>query len=209
MSGIATIVLAAGAATRMGRPKQLLEIGGTSLVRRAAEAALQLDLGPVVLVLGAHGDLIAPEVGDLPLQRVQHSEWHLGMGSSIRAGMEALDLDSALEGVLLSLADQPGVDGGVLGRIVTAFRQGEVEAVASGYDGIVGAPALFGPAWYSRLRALDGDYGAGRLLRSDLATVRVVSLSEASLDVDTPDDFDRARRDLDGRALLAPGGRGS
>lgn len=190
---IGTVVLAAGAAERMGCPKQLLEVGGRSLVRRAAEAVLELGVGRVVVVLGAHADRVAPELAGLRVTVASHDGWREGMGSSLRAGVEALATEAELAGILVTLADQPCVDAGVLGRVVSAFREGGADAVASGYADAVGVPALFGPSWFARLRALEGEQGAGRLLRAAPDAVRVVPVPEAALDVDTPDDLARAR----------------
>src|SRR5213592_3156431 len=64
---IGIVLLAAGASTRMGTPKQLLKLGGISLIRRAAEQALDSGCRPVVVVLGANADLIAPELNGMEI----------------------------------------------------------------------------------------------------------------------------------------------
>lgn len=189
---IGTVVLAAGAAERMGCLKQLLKVGQRSLLRRAAEAAVALEAGPVAIVVGAHADIVAPEVADLPVIVVTHGEWSRGMGGSIRAGLEALQPVDELAGILVTLADQPLVGREALCRIITEFDEGGAPAVASSFDGTVGAPVLFGPSWYGRLDALHGDQGARRLLRSNPTEIRLISVPEAAFDVDTPADFDRA-----------------
>jgi molybdenum cofactor cytidylyltransferase len=188
---IGTLLLAAGGSARLGTPKQLVRIGGRALVRGAAEAALSLRAGPVVVVLGAFAELVWPQLADLPLRVVENPGWAEGMGASIRVGVAALEEQGDPDAVLITLADQPRVDGAALDRLVHAFRAGGADAVASGYGGVVGAPALFGRPWIPGLRALRGDQGALSLLRADPVAVRVVELPEAADDVDTPADLAR------------------
>src|SRR5665213_1410174 len=86
------VVLAAGASTLMGTPKQLLEFEGRALVVRAAEAALASPAWPVVVVLGAHAETIRPALARLPVLVVENPAWSEGMASSIRAGVTTLCL---------------------------------------------------------------------------------------------------------------------
>src|SRR5438045_3195305 len=88
--GIAAVILAAGASSRLGKPKQLLGFRGHSLLRRAAEAALSAGCQPVVVVLGACLEPSVRELAGLPVQVVENREWQEGIGSSVRTGVEAL-----------------------------------------------------------------------------------------------------------------------
>src|SRR3954447_17444272 len=89
-AGVAILVLAAGGSSRMGQPKQLLTYGGKSLVRRAAETAVAVGEGPVVVVVGAAGEEVGAEMRDLPVTLVENDRWATGIGSSIRAAMNAI-----------------------------------------------------------------------------------------------------------------------
>lgn len=89
-SQIAAVILAAGASTRMGTPKQLLQWQGRSLLRSIVETAIAADCDPIIIVLGASSDLVQAEISDLPVQVVNNPEWRTGMGSSIRTGIQAL-----------------------------------------------------------------------------------------------------------------------
>src|SRR5215211_4676789 len=87
---VAGLILAAGAAERMGRPKQLLDWDGRPLVRVAAETALGAQLSPVLVVLGSAQAEVAAALADLPLQLVPNPDYAAGQSSSLRAGIAAL-----------------------------------------------------------------------------------------------------------------------
>src|SRR4051812_32915405 len=80
-SNVGVIILAAGASTRMGRPKQLLLHRGQTLLRRAVETVLASDCRPVVVVIGAHADLVKRELEHLPVLVAENREWEKGMSS--------------------------------------------------------------------------------------------------------------------------------
>ncbi|HYT32068.1 MAG TPA: NTP transferase domain-containing protein, partial [Thermoanaerobaculia bacterium] len=97
---VAGIVLAAGASTRFGRNKLLLHINGESLARRAAKAALQGGLDPVVVVLGHEADRIGQELSGLPVRTIVNPDYERGMNTSLRAGVEAVPEEAAAVVVL-------------------------------------------------------------------------------------------------------------
>src|SRR5215467_7322460 len=107
---IGIIVLAAGGSSRLGRPKQLLEFEGKSLLRWAVETALNSELGPVVVVLGAGFDLLQKEIADLSAEVIQNANWDDGMSSSIIAGLNVVtSISPSIPAVIFMLCDQPRV----------------------------------------------------------------------------------------------------
>src|ERR1700743_2177416 len=103
----AAIVLAAGASTRLGQPKQLLQISGESLLHRTVRLATGAGCTPVFVVLGFEAERMQRETADLDVRLVLNPEWPSGMGSSLRSGMEVLIKESQLpQRVLLLLSDQ-------------------------------------------------------------------------------------------------------
>jgi CTP:molybdopterin cytidylyltransferase MocA len=186
---VAAVVLAAGASTRLGVPKQLMEFRGEPLVRRAAKAASEAGASPVIVVLGADAESIAQALGGLALTvTITHEHWRDGLASSLAAGIrEAQRLDAHCEGALLTTADQPLVDGAALRRLLDAFREGS-RLVAAEYSGTIGVPAVIAREHFDALLALEGDAGAGRWLRREGAAVRRIPLLEAAVDIDTAED---------------------
>lgn len=183
---IGAVVLAAGGSQRLGVPKQLLLYEGEPLLRRAVLAVRDSGAAPVVVVLGAEADRIAPVLGDITVVRtITNYDWTTGLASSLAVGLKALLEAGDSDGVLVTLADQPLVDAASLGKLLDAF-DGEHRIVASAYDGIIGVPAVFAQEHLTELMALTGDAGAGSWLRSRADTVTSIPLSAAATDVDTP-----------------------
>ncbi len=187
---VAAVVLAAGASTRLGRPKQLVRIDGEPLVRRAARTALAAGCRPVLVVLGAAGAAVGGAVADLPVRRVTNPRWLDGVGASIACGVRAVAAGRPA-GCIVLPCDQPRLTAGVLTALIERFAAGGAAAVACGYGGTAGPPALFAPELFDRLSALTGDRGAKRVLRG-CAAVAVVDFPGGDLDVDTDADLLRA-----------------
>jgi molybdenum cofactor cytidylyltransferase len=174
----------------MGTPKQLLKIQGVSLIRRAAEQALDSGGRPVVVVLGANVDLIAQELNGLAIDIAVNRDWNTGMSSSIRCGLKKLlALDSQIQSVILFLADQPNVSGTELRRLTTANVQTGRGLVAASYSGHIGTPALFSRFYFDELLQIEGQGGAKSLLQRYAPRVLPIDFPEAACDLDTPEDF--------------------
>ncbi len=181
------IVLAAGASTRFGSPKQLARVNGQPLLQRVLGLAAE-QFGPaVILVLGAHAAEISATLPPGSASIVINRDWQEGLASSIRAGVQRLP--GACDGALLLLADQPLVSTEGLRRLVMAWRRAPRQIVASMYNGIIGVPAVF-PRWcFDDLRALRGDQGARVILRRHADHLVRLEHPEAALDIDTPEDL--------------------
>lgn len=187
------VILAAGASTRMGKPKQLLEINGRPLVVHAVEAALASQAWPVVVVLGAHAEKIRPALARFPVLIAENPAWSEGMASSIRAGITTLrQFSRALEGAVFALCDQPAFSPEVIAQLVAAQARAGRGIATAHYAGRNGAPALFLRQHFATLASLTGEEGARALLNGDPAGVVSVDLPELALDLDTPEDLTRA-----------------
>jgi molybdenum cofactor cytidylyltransferase len=185
---VALLLLAAGASTRLGRPKQLLPYHGRTLLRHAAETAVASGCTPIILVTGALHEALVAEVLDLPIQAIHNAEWEMGMASSIRAGLSAL-AETQPAAVLIMLTDQPLVTPELLRELVARQRQTQAPIVAAAYGDTLGVPAIFAKAVFPELLQLQGQQGAGRLIASLGAAVGRVPFPTGLLDVDTPADY--------------------
>lgn len=193
----AVVVLAAGAATRFGSPKQLLRLGdGRAMLRAAVDAAAGTRPARVVVVLGANRERVAPVLDGLGVDVAWNPDWAAGPGGSVRAGVAAARAAApGLSGVLVHAADLPGVDAAALRPLV----RGPGEVAAAAFSGTLGVPAWFGADRLGLLEGLPDARGAGAALRL-LPGVRAVPLPAAADDVDTPADAERLTRGASGPA---------
>jgi CTP:molybdopterin cytidylyltransferase MocA len=131
---ISAVVLAAGASTRFGSPKQAILLEPV-LERVRGSAAVD----DIVVVLGAH-DVETRE------RAVPCPDWERGPGASLRCGLAALGDD--VEAAVVILGDGPGVDPRAIDRVVAAWREVQAERVAATYGGIRLHPLLLArDAW--------------------------------------------------------------
>lgn len=195
---VGIIILAAGKASRMGeggRHKLLAEFEGAPLVRRVTERALDAVAGPVVVVTGFRASEISACLEGLPVEIEENRDYASGMASSIRAGLAAPPLQD-VEGVMILLADMPGVTHADIEELVKAFRKsGGRSIVRAVADGKRGNPVILPRATFPALMRLEGDIGARHIIEtSGLPIIDVEIGAAAKLDVDTPE------------AVLAAGG---
>jgi molybdenum cofactor cytidylyltransferase len=184
---IGLILLAAGASSRLGRPKQLLPYQGQTLLRHAAEVAVATPCRPLVLVTGALHDELLPEIEGLPFHVVRNDNWADGMAGSIAAGLAELETaaeGSRVEAIVVMLCDQPLLTPEVIGELIMQFQATGQPVVASAYSGIKGVPALFSRAIFTDLRELRGANGARELLQQH-AQLPAVDFPGGATDVDT------------------------
>ena len=192
LDGIGAVVLAAGASTRMGRPKQLLQFGGEAMLRRAASVTLKAGCRPVVVVTGANATPSREALRGLDVQEAENEQWESGISSSVRVGIEALvTANPRTAAVVLMLCDQPFVTQEIIARLVAAHLETGRSIVASRYGGSYGVPALFGKDHFAELTALKGAAGAKQVIQKHLPEVHLLPFPEGEIDIDTPDDLAR------------------
>ena len=201
MSGMAALVLAAGASSRLGQPKQLVRFQGERLMDRAIRLAQEAGAVPVFVVLGANFELMLEALADSPsgpengVRILINKAWRSGMSSSLRLGATAAERAGA-DDLLVMGCDQPSVTAQHLRALCEASKR--EHAVASYYWQRRGIPALFPAFAFHALQDLSGDTGARELLQDD--AVLTVPLPGGEFDVDTPEDLERLRAmEIDGQ----------
>ena len=174
----------------MGRNKLLLPFGGQPLVRRAASAAIEAGLDPVVVVLGHEAERVGAALTGLACTAIVNADHAQGMRLSLQAGLRALPGDASA--ALIALADMPLVTAAMMRAVADRYRQGAAPLVVSRYGSATAPPTLYDRSLFAEILALTGE-GAGRpVVQRHLHEASVVSWPEAALaDVDLPEDYDR------------------
>lgn len=185
------LILAAGSSSRLGEPKQLARLGGRSALQIVVSQALAVAGSAVTVVLGAHAREITYLFQRSPASWIVNREWEEGMASSIRAGIRALP--TSCESVLILLGDQVAVSAEDLRRLIDAAQTDERALVASLYAQRVGVPAIFPAYCFSELGQLRGDCGARVVLERYRDRVIRVPMSNAAIDLDTPEQLQELR----------------
>lgn len=191
----AGLILAAGAGSRLGRPKATVEVGGLRLVDRALTVLSQGGAEPLFVVVGA------VEVGDVAAHVVRNGEWRTGLASSLRAGLSAVAAYDAgvapVDAVVITLVDLVGLSAASVRRVLTAADAGARVAVAT-YHGMRGHPVLIRRGdWADAARAAIGDAGARPFLAALGAAVVDVPCGDVAsgVDIDTEADLAAAERE--------------
>jgi molybdenum cofactor cytidylyltransferase len=180
-------VLAAGAATRFGSPKQLVRLAGTPVLHQAIANASLVAGHSVTVVIGAHAREIGPALRQSAVSVVVNRDWEEGLASSIRAAVHSVPAGS--EGLMLVLADQVAVNGDDLKRLHAAWRRHPVLIAAALHGGAPGLPAIF-PRWtFPDLLDLRGDRDPRLVIRRNVDQVVRVPMQNAGIDLDTPEDL--------------------
>lgn len=187
------VILAAGASTRMGRPKQLLEYQGKNLLNRTIDTALSIHPKAVCVVLGANSEKILPTI-DLKANVfiAINNDWEKGMGSTLSMGLQTLlSREPTLDAVLLLVIDQPSVSEDLLKEMIKVFQSHKGKIIAAQYADTLGVPAIFDQCFFSRLVHLDPETGAQKIIRSQLEDCVPFPFPEGKMDLDTPEDWQK------------------
>jgi molybdenum cofactor cytidylyltransferase len=199
MSRVAGVILAAGTSSRLGSPKQLLDLGGKPVLAHTLAAVRQTTLDPIIVVLGHESERIAASVDLDQVQMIYNPDYLAGQSSSVRAVLDVLPLDVAA--IVFVLGDQPLVQPAVIERLASAFRQDLPNIVQPSYREGRGNPVLISRALFDELAQISGDTGARPLIERHRGQVRLVDVSEYSRpdDIDTREDYERILRDFEER----------
>lgn len=180
----------------MGEPKQLLRYRGKTLIGHAISTALTLDDACIVVVLGAHAGKIRMELRSAPVVVAENPEWRKGMGGSVRTGLRALlDRQPESDAVIILLCDQPLVSAETLRGLIEANHRTGGAIVACDYGDTLGVPAFFTRGLFADLLALECAEGARKIFSAHGAEVITVPFPGGALDIDTPADYARLKKD--------------
>jgi molybdenum cofactor cytidylyltransferase len=193
---ISAIVLAAGASSRMGRPKAALPLGqtGETVLSRVVRTLLDGGAPKVVVVAGAHLDAVrcAMPVREPRARVIEHAGWQNGQLSSLLAGLDTVD-DPLLEAALVTLVDVPLVRSSTVAEVIAAWRRTRAPIVRPANGERHGHPVMFDRSAFSDLRAADPNTGAKAVFAIHRDRIVNVTVEDAGAfeDIDTPADYEK------------------
>ena len=191
----AGIILAAGAATRFGQPKQLLRLKDKYLIERVLDAALNSRLARVVLVLGFAHQKIQKALGKkllhAKLQIEVNPHYQKGQSHSLQVGLSSVI--NTFPAVMFLLADQPLVDAATINCLLDKFWSADKDIGVPTFHGKRGNPSIFSQKFYQHIMKIKGDIGARQIINAHPERVLEIEIKNPLLfsDVDTPEDFEK------------------
>lgn len=188
---IAAVVLAAGASSRMGRNKLLVQIDGAPMVRRAVDAAIASAASPVIVVTGNDAQRVRTALAGRAAEFVDNPEFDQGLSGSLKRGLTRVPDDC--DGALVLLGDMPDVDAKLIDRLIAAFDPVENRAIClATRNGKRGNPVLFARRFFSEIEGIQGDVGARGLIGEypDLVCEVEAGSDAPLIDIDTPEALD-------------------
>jgi molybdenum cofactor cytidylyltransferase len=190
----AAIVLAAGTSTRMGTAKQLLRLDDRPLLQHVLDCVRASAAKEIVLVLGFAAEEIRRGIDVQNVRVVFNESYRQGMGTSLKAGLSAVDPQCA--GALIVLADQPFVRPETLDLLMAEHHRSKAQIVIPTYRGFRGNPVILDRSVFAEVMALDGDIGCRAIFGDHLEGIVKLPVDDAGilLDIDRQSDFEALRR---------------
>ena len=188
---IVILILAAGPSHRFGKPKQLLEYKGKTIIEHAVDSAVESNVGPVIVVTGANYAKVEKAIKKGPVVKVVHNtSWAKGMSTSIQKGLNSARKSFPnLYGVLILLCDQPLITSAYIIDMVRSHYAYGKKIIASGYGGSYGVPVFFHKTVFGYLDKIKSSEGAKSVISNLKQDVHVIPNPDAEFDIDTPESY--------------------
>jgi molybdenum cofactor cytidylyltransferase len=189
---IAIIILAAGASTRLGTPKQLLPYNGITLLRRTVQTVLLSGMKSVHVILGFEAEKMKLEITGLPVHTIVNPNWQKGISTSIRSGIQSIKL--TIDAALIVLCDQPKLSVDILNTLIETYHATRAPIVTCKYAGTVGVPAIFDRRIFPELLLLKGNHGAKNIIERYTRERIEIEFYGGEIDIDTATDHKQINR---------------
>jgi molybdenum cofactor cytidylyltransferase len=158
-------------------------------VRRTVRQVSLADFDEVLVIVGYEHDRVIAALQDLDVRHAINAQYETGMGSSFRAAVESMPESAA---AMFVLADQPLLAASDYRRLLDAYRAGAAGIISVCYGEVTAPPHLFDRRYFPELASLE--HGARPVLQRHQDDRQILDFSpELLLDIDTPEDYERAK----------------
>ncbi len=191
---MACVILAAGESKRFGSPKLAAGFGRGTLLGAVLRNARSSGFDSIFLVVGHQADMLLLSLGEAALNGVEivrNPAFRSGMGSSVRAGIEAVE-SRGFDSAAIMLGDKPLAGPETIGPVLHAYRRSAASICAAVCSGTPGHPAVFRKRFFADLKVIPGDRGARGIMEANCDRVLAVDVDPSTQqDVDVRDDLER------------------
>ncbi len=183
---VSAILLAAGKSSRMGKLKQLMPLGNSTILEQTLDNLLGSKAAEVIVVLGYKAEEVTKRLSGRPVKVVVNPLYRKGMSTSIAAGLKFVD--SQAQAVMLVLGDQPYIDSPTINRLIDAFGSDKKGIAIPTHRGQRGHPLIFNKNYQKQLYSLSGDIGGREIIKEHPDDVLEVPVDCEGIviDIDTP-----------------------
>ncbi len=184
----AILILAAGNSSRLGSPKQLLDVNGQKLLTHVVRQACDSKAADVYVVLGSDANVLSQLIKNYKVEIIVNKDWENGMGSSLKAGIREIQKQSTYDIVIVSVCDQPFLTSALFNQLLD--QTGEQEIVVSVYsDRSFGPPTLFRKSQFARLMTIKDAAGAKSVIKNYDGELGLIPFEKGDIDLDTKQDY--------------------
>jgi molybdenum cofactor cytidylyltransferase len=188
---VSAILLAAGEAKRIGKPKLLMPFGGSTVLERTLDNLLTSRVGEVIVVLGPRAGVIKQVIANRKVKVVANPDYHLGMSTSLITGLSLVD-DKA-QRIMIALADQPLIYSEIYDILIEASLSYDRGIIIPIYQGRRGNPIIFSAKYKQELFKLKGDVGGRQIVRRHPDDILEVAVNSEGINLDIDNMYDYFR----------------
>ena len=182
------MILAAGASSRMGRNKMLLDVHGVPMVRRAVQVVIDAGASPVVVVVGHDEVQVRAALEGLDCLFAVNPDFTGPTSASLHAGLRAFD--QSVDAAIVLLADMVRVTSDMVRALIVSLHTGHAPLAVSRYGDVLAPPLLFRRALWPELLAWHGEGCGKAVVKAHQHEALLHDWPVSALrDVDTPDDY--------------------
>lgn len=190
---ISAILLAAGESRRMGRFKQLLELGEGTFVEHCVENLLASRVDEIVVVTGHRESEVRAALKRAPVRFAHNAGYRSGMSSSIKCGVQAVS--ERAKACLISLVDQPRIDSHTINELITEYELSSRPIVIPIFSERRGHPILLDLSLKEEITRIDESVGLRQVISAHASEIAYVQVYTGAVveDCDSPEDYERMK----------------